>query len=218
MEETETLLASRRYLYALFQNLFGNEPSTEQLAAIDMVVLREALTISEASGDASEALLGLLDNVSPDLQAIKDEYTRLFYGPEALPAPPWESIYTTGEQVIFQRATLEVRNFYRAQGFIPKLYPKVADDHIALELDFLRLLAERALAAYQDGDVPAAQEALQASADFLDLHLLLWVGRFASDLRASNKGILYPQVAQALTAFTKQDAALLKGLLAQQAL
>jgi TorA maturation chaperone TorD len=215
MEDKEALLAARGYLYALFHNLFGNEPSEGQLAAVDRVLAREALDITGIHDPAAEGLLGALDALatgSGGTGPLKAEYTVLFIGPGKLPAPPWESVYTTGEQVIFQRSTLEIRNFYRWQGLIPELYPKVADDHIALELDFLRLLGQRALEAQQAGDDAACKEALAASVEFLDEHLLKWVGFFAEALNASGKGSFYPLAAQALATFAARDAELLKGL------
>jgi TorA maturation chaperone TorD len=250
LEQTEAVLAARRYLYTLFQSLFGNEPSSEQFLAISLPLSREAFVIvkehlheqghslHEQDGtpakdatprngvvpakdvaptnghlaSALEEFLATLDAASKNPEDLKIEYTRLLIGPGKLPAPPWESVYTTGERVIFQRSTLEIRNFYRSQGLLPELYPKVADDHIALELDFLRLLAERALTAFQTNEQESYQEALTASSDFLNEHLLTWVGKFASDLVESEKGTFYPLAAQALARFIDEDAAVLRVL------
>jgi TorA maturation chaperone TorD len=206
-EDLESILAARRYLYSLFQSLLGNEPSSEQFQAISFPLVREAFAILAL--EDTDGFLCVLEQMSVDNAELKGEYTRLFIGPNKLPAPPWESVYTTGERVIFQRSTLEIRNFYRSQGLIPRMYPKVADDHIALELDFLRLLAERALTAFQTNERESYQEALAASLDFLEEHLLKWVERFADDLMESKKGAFYPLAAQALVSFATGDAAVL---------
>jgi TorA maturation chaperone TorD len=235
-EELEFVLAARHYLYSVFQRLLGAEPNAEMLSAIDLSLLREAFGIVGIVGingmdgidavnaiDGGKPLIEAIEKAAQDLETLKTEYTNLFIGPGKLPAPPWESVYASKESVLFTRTTLEVRNFYRSQGLIPELYPKVADDHIALELGFLRLLAERALESF-NGDEDAVRceesslnseaphpntsyrEALAASREFLDEHLLVWVGRFASDLKASKKGSFYSQVAQALVCFVERDA------------
>ena len=54
------------------------------------------------------------------LDAARDEYTRLFVGPGALPAPTWESPDLTKEPTLFQENTLAVRAAYRAHGVEPK--------------------------------------------------------------------------------------------------
>lgn len=61
----------------------------------------------------------------------------MFIGPRELPAPPWESSYLNEDKLLFQEETLQVRMSYLKYNFIPKNYPHEADDHIALELDFM---------------------------------------------------------------------------------
>jgi TorA maturation chaperone TorD len=231
LEQTEILLAARRYLYTLFQSLLGTEPSLEQFQAIGLPLAREAFVIlweqgavstqsaDEPSADSHPPIrefLEALDAASKNPESLKPEYTQLLIGPNKLSAPPWESVYTTGERVIFQRSTLEIRNFYRSQGFIPQLYPKVADDHIALELDFLRLLAERALMAFQVNEQKTLCEAIQASGDFLDEHLLKWVDRFAGDLARDNKSKFYATLAPALVTFVNRDRELVLNFTGRQ--
>ncbi len=79
------------------------------------------------------------------------------------------------EGLLLQESTIAVRHFYTAQGFIPKKFPHVADDHIALELDFMKRLAT-ACAERDD----AADEVSRA---FLDEHLGVWAPRFAENVR-----------------------------------
>jgi TorA maturation chaperone TorD len=232
-EQTEGILAARRYLYALFQSLFGAEPSMEQFRAISLSLVREAFAILW-EGDALTAnnvanapatttdFLTVLDGASKNPKSLSAEYTQVLVGPNKLPAPPWESVYVTGERVIFQRSTLKIRNFYRSQGFIPQLYPKVADDHIALELDFLRLLAERTLGAWhgEDREDKAGRdeyvESLQAGGDFLTEHLLQWIDRFARDLALSGKSAFYSTFALTLVLFANRDRELIPKLLQER--
>ena len=49
-----------------------------------------------------------------DNEELVWEYRRLFVGPGHLPAPPWGSVYTDHECVIFGEATLALRAWMRA--------------------------------------------------------------------------------------------------------
>ena len=264
-KDVEPVLAARRYLYTLFQSLFGNEPSCEQFAAIDPALIEEALTIAlEADlarptepgepgecaepGEPSECaepgepgecaepggpgesdrpaepaasitdFIELLAQYKTQPEALKSEYTRLFIGPGKLAAPPWESVYRTKERSLFTRITLEVRSFYRSQGFIPELYPSVADDHISLEFDFLARLAAAALDAYileaqAEPSGTDCQEALAASRDFLREHLLTWFDEYVGDLQAQQEARFYPHTALIAKLFVEADAKWLEGML-----
>lgn len=192
----------------LFQSLFGNEPSEEQFAALDIEIARAAFDELFA-GEKADAVVGFLSalKVAEPNDDLKREYTRLFVGPDKLKAAPWESVYLSGDRMIFQESTLKVRNHYRSQGFIPELYPKVADDHIALELDYLAKLAERATGR----DL----ESMQASKAFLEEHVLAWTPDYATDLEQQT-GRLYPQSAMPFLSFVKRDVELLSGLLNEE--
>lgn len=72
---------------------------------------------------------------------LEGEYNRLFVGVGKPAVCMWESIYATGINALFQPNTLEVRNVYLRNGFKPLGMGKVADDHMAIELAFMRELA-----------------------------------------------------------------------------
>ena len=125
-------LAARQYAYLLFQRLFGAEPSGELFSAIDVAVARDAFDIACGAADGEPSfreLLGVLESAAGadagGLDAWKAEYTRLFVGPAALPAPPWESVYTSHGRLVMQPSTLEVRSAYHKCGFEPALCRRV---------------------------------------------------------------------------------------------
>ena len=114
-----------------------------------------------------------------DAEQCRDEYAALF---ESLSETvyPWESVHVSGEPLLFQPCTLDVRESYRAEGFQAAGYPREPDDHIASECGFMARLAERAAASRASGDEAACEAALAASSRFLDEHLGVWVGDFAA--------------------------------------
>ena len=206
-EEAAAVHAARRYLYALGQLLLGGEPTIERLSSADADLLPDALEVVGLPDDfgTANALADARDHVE-EACAL---YVRLFIGPVAPKALPWESTYRSRSKALFRQETLDVRNAYRSQGLLPQAYPKVADDHIAIELGFLAALAGRALDALQVGDETARREAEEASRAFLEGHLLRWADDYAADLAKAAPGSLYASLARLMGAFARNDAALL---------
>ena len=98
---------------------------------------------------------------------LAQEYTTLFIGLERTLAPPYESVYLSRDHIMFERQTLEVRDYYKQAGLeIPRLH-KEPDDHIGYELLFTSFLCGQ--------DSTSAQETLSL---FLKDHLLQWAHMF----------------------------------------
>lgn len=217
-ETIRLALTGRAAVYKALQEALANEPDAlvlGLLAGVDLVDVlgafgldgTEALDVKVRAG---EVLAGGQDA----MDALEGAYNRLFVGPTALEAGPWESLYKTTENVLFCETTLEVRKAYVAQGFIPNNYPHVSDDHVALELDFMRLLAEQALEACEAGDDETAKAKLRAQADFLADHLNVWLPKFAKKAAAAEHGAFYGPVAAVARDWTRFDAELVGELLA----
>ena len=171
----------RQALYGALYGVFANEPSAELLASLEgtelqtlvdalmgergakpLAALAEAAARAQGAGEAS-------------VDRLEGAYNRLFVGPAKPEAGPWESLHRGKEGTLFCQTTLDVRRCYVEQGLIPQSYPYVADDHVALEIDFVRRLGERARDAWAAGDRDAAAGALAASREFLSDHLGVWV-------------------------------------------
>lgn len=105
---------------------------------------------------------------------VKADYTRLFVGTVKIPLSPWESVYYSEERLLFQESTMDVRRWYRRFGLEPINLRKEPDDHIGLELAFIAHLAQHALAALENEDEIALNEALDAQRQFSSKHLLVW--------------------------------------------
>ena len=218
-EAAELLLANRLYLYSLLHKTFGRMPDGELLALLtaDTVVQAFGL-LSEEKGDVLDRIGSFLTSVGakkddPDfLEELKDEYMRLFVGPDKLVAPPWESVYRGEDAMLFQEVTLEVREIYRGFGLLPEGYPHVADDSLALELAFLAKLAERAQEDLHSGDELGLSRLLESSEEFLTRHLLVWIPKFLERMQKASTQHLYPQLCVALDAFLKRDREVLAEL------
>lgn len=202
-ESFEPLFAARTYAYTVFHVLLGDYPTPERMQALDVELLSEAF--NAVGVQAPGALLDVLQDAKKGTD-LHGQYMRCFVGPQKLPAAPWEAANRTGEDALFQEITLQVRKAYRAVGFIPSLYPHVADDHIALELDFLRVLSMKAAEAIEAGDVGTCTRCIWESAGFLNEHVNVWVEGFAARLSASGVSHFYGVVTDGVVRFCRADA------------
>lgn len=215
-------LANRHYLYQLLQHIFGHEPSLELIEIAASKHTQEALKLlldedEEKFDDYLAVLVEVKQGISTEakgmLDKLKSEYTSLMLGPNKLPAPPWESVYLNEERTIFQESTLKVRRAYLEYQFLPANYPHEADDHIALELDFMAHLAKLAQERFEDEDIEEVKRVLSDHKTFLEEHPLVWISDFAEQIQASKTHYLYPQMAALTEQVLKIDAAALDELI-----
>ena len=91
--------------------------SFEAMAALDPAAAAAEWPFAE-EGEAREALglmvAGLAGGAGDE--GLAWEYRRLFVGPAPKPAPPWGSVYTDRECVVFGASTLELRAWMRGRG------------------------------------------------------------------------------------------------------
>ena len=178
-------LANRSFVYTYLWRAFAADPDEALLTAVasDQALEECAILAGEESRAAQEQRALASTASAPDaLEALKSDYTRLFIGPGKLPAPPWESVYVTGEDLLFQPSTLEVRDAYRKAGYQATGYPHEADDHLATELGFMEALAKDSQAAYEAGDSEKLQLLLSQQTMFLAQHLNAWLPKFVERL------------------------------------
>lgn len=109
------------------------------------------------------------------------EYRRLFIGPGAKPAPPWGSVYTDRECVVFGATTLELRAWMREHGVVRTADEKTPEDHIGLMLALMAWLAQ---------NQPAEL------GEFLSLHFLTWAGHFLDELADAAEHPFYEGLAR----------------------
>ena len=214
----EYTLVSREFCYTLFQRLFAEEPSIELFEVLFSQETEGQLAILGKDCGALETLCELFGSLKTHdcgqlANDLGSEYVRLFIGPGNLSVPPWESIHVTGKQLIFQKETLDVRNAYRAEGFLPVGYPSVADDHIAIEASFMQKLAGKSVKAYQSDDLEECLRLLDVQKDFLEKHLARWLPKYSKSLGELNRRHeLYPVAAACFSEYAVWDMQLIDEL------
>ncbi len=132
---------------------------------------------------------------------LETDYNRLFVAVLGkLLAVPYDSFYkphaaTTGVAGFAGPSEREVVAFYGEHGYeMPEHFVDFAD-HIAIELEFLAMMASAEADAWEAGDIERA-EAIRRDADaFRREHPASFIVRLAADIRAGAKRKFYPAIA-----------------------
>lgn len=112
-------------------------------------------------------LRGLQEGALGDREVLAKEYRRLFVGPNALQAPPYGSVYTDPDQVLFGASTIAFR------GWLDEVGIGVDNDEVAPEDHIATMLS---LTAWIMRVKPAVLE------DYLTKHLLTWAPHYLGEL------------------------------------
>ena len=154
MDELIKLIEQRAATYSLLSRLFRVE--------IDQQLLDELhgmrFPASTGNADVDEGYLRLAKYLSNtwenSLTDLAVDYTRVFigHGVDAYSAAyPFESVYTSEKRLLMQDARDEVLAIYRSAGLDKKNSWKEGEDHVALELEFEQVLANRTAEALRKG-------------------------------------------------------------------
>jgi TorA maturation chaperone TorD len=204
-------LEIRSFAYDLFRRTFVEEPSQTYLQAVSTTGFIEGFPYSLESEFIQRGMQTVADYLkSNDVMSKKVydqlhwDYTRLFIGPDRLPAPPWESAYVSDERLLFQEATLRVRYTYAKYGFSANNDQGEPDDHLGLELDYMYQLAHLATERLAS-DPERFLEIIRDSRSFLKNHLLNWVPALADDIVENAQTDFYKGMATILSGYLKLD-------------
>lgn len=132
---------------------------------------------SAADAAARDASASGSAHISDDMMW---EYRRLFIGPGKKPAPPWGSVYTDHECVVFGESTLALRAWMRTHGIERISDERTPEDHIGLMLALLSTLAVQR---------PSLVE------PYLQEHLLTWSSHFLEELEEAAEYPFYKSLA-----------------------
>lgn len=143
-------------------------PAFAAMAAIDAD--QAAAEWPFADEGEARAALGLMTGGlagGAEADGLVWEYRRLFVGPAPKPAPPWGSVYTDRECVVFGASTLALRAWMRGRGIARLADDRTPEDHIGLMLVLMAWIARN-----QPEDLD----------EFLQAHLLTWSSHFLDQL------------------------------------
>lgn len=200
----------RSRFYWWLAEWFLGPPDAERLAS-----LPEADALEAADGPHWHALAQARPAADPaSLERLGVEYTRLFSGMgEGLgPPPPFEAVWR--EDRLMGEATVRVNEAYAAAGFADIDPAAGPQDHLAVELKFIALLALREAEAWRAGDADAARRRVAQQRDFLQGHLAAWAPRWAEAVAGQAREPLFAALAGLLSPALGETGAELDAALA----
>ncbi len=131
--------------------------------------------------DAAPALCAGRTLGENEARELEYEFNRLFVGPQAVPAPPFASIYLEKEPQLMGRSTLEVRELYHGLGLtVPE--GGAPDDFLAYEMDVWARLFTLELSEESDEVRHTLRE---ARSWLVQEHMARWVPAFVERARAA---------------------------------
>jgi len=148
-----------------------------------------------------------------DRLRLEVEHTRLCAGlkeGDFLP-PPFESAWRTGAAP--GEIAREIENAYAGAGFAEIDMEAGPQDHLAVELKFMALLALKEAEAVESGDAATARARMNEQKAFLERHLLGWVPRWTDALAQGTQEPMYWALAGMIGALLSQT---LEDLLAEE--
>lgn len=150
------------------------------------------------------------------LTELAVDYVRAFVGDTNEldgAAFPYESVYTSEKHLVMQMARDEVLAIYRSYGMKKDDEWKDPEDHIAVELEFMKVVCLRIGEAFEAGDEDGARELLATQLNFLDDHLLSWTPLLTSDMRHFAKTDFYIGLSYLTDGYLETDREFLTDLL-----
>lgn len=133
-----------------------------------------------AAGKCANFAQGLTDvEHNRAVEQVAVEYTRLFVGPSSPAAPPWETMYRSGNTSVgFGEATFEMRRLLREAGLQLSNENNQYEDHMGIELLYISVRCQRVADALAAGDEAAAEALAIRVRAFASQRPSSWIGAF----------------------------------------
>ncbi len=197
--DVRELNLARAQLYHYLSVMFRDEIPEDLLARMgtgvffdQLLVLQDSCSIQDFCSGLSRITTYLKSHSAGEAyRELRHDYAELFLNAGKNPAFPYESCYQTREPLVMQDAMIEVRKAYRDAGVRKNETWADLDDHIAVELEFMRYLAEKSA----DGADQNSQF------DFLRNHLMGWSVDFCAVLTGATGSDFYRGLAEITMSF-----------------
>ena len=206
---------ARARSYGMLARLFREEVDLPTLRELQQMRFPQA-TGNAAADEGYHQLYDYLKRAWDDsVTELAIDYVSTFIGHGVngySAAYPYVSVYTSERRLLMQEARAEVLATLRENELMRGNWNE-AEDHIALELEFMQRLSLRAADALSDDAEDEAIAYLRTSYDFLENHLLNWVPMLVADMRMHARTLFYQGLAQLTLGSLQEDEAVLRELL-----
>ena len=209
-DNSAELAKTRGRFYGLLSRLYENEPSESLLGRLEALSWPSDCPQKEMR-EGYRLLRNFFLESDPRKRFghLATDYMKVFQGAgdaKGEAAYPYESVYTSREGLVMQEAWESAKAFYAANGLAPAIgRTDLKEDHLAVELGFMRLLC---------GEDPATPESLETQIAFMEEHLLNCSRTFCEDMAKLAETGFYKGLASLTVGFLLYDRELLEGLVA----
>jgi TorA maturation chaperone TorD len=218
-EISEELIAAsdnRQAIYSFLSRMYAVEISKDMLKDLSQkkdLWLKLAEDPEVRGTEVAEGFKSLAESVASLKESETDkallelaaEYAGLFLGVRHMPPHPSESVYTSRERLIMQKARDEVLAIYKSMGLQRFDKFREPEDHIAIELQFMADMCGKTSEALKDGKEAEAKKYLDVQRNFLNEHLAKWVPSFADDILKGAKREFYRAIAKITKGYVETD-------------
>lgn len=213
------LFQSRADSYRLFSRIFLkplDDEAIEALAAADFVE-------RSAAFESGSLLRQGFNNMGRGLRRrhtgtrceLATDYTMCFDGlseANGEVAVPCESVFRGSHKEYYQEPWLEMQKLSKREGVNFDPATGVPSDHLALELEFMAALADRAEKAAAAGDDQCVAHTIKVSQEFLKGHLANWYPALRARAEALVTTRFYRGALEALDGYLALDQSTLMAL------
>ena len=178
---------------------------------VSLALQRTCGTGEKMIGSLSSIFLEFAKGKNPvwdDLfQELRVEYNRLFVGPAPPPCPPYESVYSLSQPeeqrgTVYGPSTLAMENALKAEKLAITLDHAQFADHIAIELEFMYYLLDKASRA-----TPQRRVYSEKARQFFSAHLAPWLPDFGDKLVSAACHPFYVNIGNLLALFIRSEEA-----------
>ncbi len=148
-EDDELFLEQVIFVSEVLGPLFLHDPSKGSLD--DLLAAFATANVEEMAASwpfvdeslAADCLANMVEGLQegPHAEALMWEYRRMFVGPKHMPVPPWGTVYTDREQVLFGPANVALHTWMNRNGVQRLAQDHMPDDHIGLLISLLGWVA-----------------------------------------------------------------------------
>jgi TorA maturation chaperone TorD len=216
LDDLAEICESRANTYGLLSRLFMSEVDDALLA--ELTAMNYPVSTGNAKMDEGYYQIAkYLSNAWVDpIMKLAVDFSKTFLGAGIdthSAAYPFESVYTSEKRLLMQAARDEVLAIYRANRLDKSDSWKVGEDHIAVELEFMRILNTRAAQSLRKGDEDAAFDLFKTQENFMNDHILCWTPLFADDIKQFAGTQFYVGLANLMDGFLEEDSVFVAELL-----
>lgn len=202
-------LEQRGWVYQLLVDFLGRAPRLSLIAQYRCkMILHQDELLCEGEEMLNHYLLSIPETGFREVcYEEAEEYERLFRGYSSK-VPLYENIYRARtEGVDGMRLAAEISTMYGDCGVVFNKINGERDDHLALQLEFMAVMADRMM---MFGSLPdRCLELTNQQISFLEDHLIKWTPSFAEELSERTTSPLYKSLAAILKQFIIYDLGML---------